>query len=173
MNWSLLLSGLALCVSLGTVIYVQRRTDRRELTKWRRDTLMQTTANLLQAVSDIEDCHRKYLLSEDPNETYQRPYRNEELKTAIDRLIMCIHIYEICECDELSSIADGYRQREISDMVQVAMMESHQEMYNPDLFLKDKADLFDQIKSDGERTDIKSALQKAIGLKNENHISKS
>lgn len=53
MNWSLLLSGLALLVSLGTVIYVQQRLDKRELIKWQRDTLTKALTPVIEELENI------------------------------------------------------------------------------------------------------------------------
>ncbi|NIL90709.1 hypothetical protein RhoFasSB10_03039 [Rhodococcus fascians] len=61
MNWSLLLSGLALCVSLGSVIWVQRRTDNREFSKWRRDTLTKTTVDFIKLSTQRSNYIRRYV----------------------------------------------------------------------------------------------------------------
>lgn len=102
MNWSLLLSGLALCVSLGTVIYVQKRTDRRELVKWRRDTLTETTAKFVSEVSRHSNVLIRYLHvkpSEDRDDLFFR------ITDHMDEMLSLIVIMRVCESEHTEKLA--------------------------------------------------------------------
>ena len=102
MNWSLLLSGLALCVSLGTVIYVQKRTDRRELTKWRRDTLTQTTAKFVSESSKHSNTLIKYLHIEDSDSKDDLFFKLTEHMDEMNSLII---IMRVCDSGHTAQLA--------------------------------------------------------------------
>ncbi|OZF02135.1 hypothetical protein CH302_07415 [Rhodococcus sp. 15-2388-1-1a] len=91
MNWSLLLSGLALCVSLGTVIYVQMRTDRRELIRWQRDTLTKALTPVIEELENIR------VGSIDPNQT------NEQLHEKIMAMRHHSNIFFLLGFDNFSN----------------------------------------------------------------------
>ncbi|MBY4013888.1 hypothetical protein HQP04_21105 [Rhodococcus fascians] len=168
MNWSLALSGLALCVSLGTVVYVQKRTDRREMTKWRRDTLSQTTLDFLRTMNNIDDIHRSYLLTDDETKIYHGNERNEELKAQLDELKIQFHTYEICECKELSAMTEGFMDQTVNNIVKVVQLENQQSTQDPTEWKKSKNELLKEIELsyDLEKS-VRLALQKEIGLKKE------
>jgi DNA integrity scanning protein DisA with diadenylate cyclase activity len=166
MNWSLLLSGLALCVSLGTVIYVQRRTDRREMTRWRRDTLSQATLDFLRTINNIDDIHRSYLLTDDESKIYHGTERNEELKLLLDEIKIQLHTYEICGCHELSALTEEFIEETVDNMVKVIELENQQDTQSSTEWKLNKKKLLKEIElSTDFETSVKLALQKAIGLK--------
>lgn len=71
MNWSLLLSGLALVVSLTTVFYVQWRLDKREIVRWRRETLSQAVVDLIELSME----RHKLIRDSDGTSTQDQQYR--------------------------------------------------------------------------------------------------
>lgn len=95
MNWSLLLSGLALCVSLGTVIYVQKRTDRRELTKWRRDTATKAAVDFASEVANLQRKIIDYVVKQDADNSNEKI----QILETLSKMTTISLTFDICDAD--------------------------------------------------------------------------
>ncbi|WP_167328785.1 hypothetical protein [Rhodococcoides fascians] len=138
MNWSLLLSGLALCVSLGTVIYVQRRTDRREVTKWRRDTLTKAVIDHIETLETILSVFDEYLKDRNPKQDFSF-YSNRFWKL-VGELDKSARLIRLCEMSNADYLLNPLRTEVITKHVDLVLIDSNKDDQSVADWLQTKSD---------------------------------
>ncbi|ORI25600.1 hypothetical protein [Rhodococcus sp. 1168] len=158
MEWSLVFSGLALVVSLGTVVYVQKQLDKRELVKWRRETLTKTVVEYIEATEIIEAIFYDYLVnSENLLSTFKT--RKPELNKNMNRLSASKRVAEICNSTSIEKLMEDNKARLLTNLLRISAKEPR------DLTLTD-ADWWqvkiDTLKSLEKQSDLFKRLQLAL-----------
>ncbi|WP_415974681.1 hypothetical protein [Rhodococcus sp. 077-4] len=92
------ISVLALFVSLGGVVWVQRRTDSREYAKWRRDTLTKTAVDLIKLSTQRSKYISSYITEFSSHKRFNKFDDQSGFMISTNSLLATI---EICEAEAL------------------------------------------------------------------------
>lgn len=119
-----MLSGLALCVSLGTVIYIQKRTDRREMTKWRRDTLTEAVLEFIEALESITENNYNFLSDGSVMTNYS--LASEKNKVHSRNIAKCARRIRLCDMKSIDEEIETVQSEIIENDLKISNLGSYQ-----------------------------------------------
>lgn len=157
-------AGLALIVSLFNLWWTQHKTDEREMTKWRRDTLTKAVLEYIETVEEITKRRNEYLTDRSFMTMYE-PVSRKILELA-ERLEKTERVIRLCDMTSIRTELRTIKSEIVDADFSVSELQQATHHNRVDDWITAKMNIYASIEPpDHHIKSIESKLQKELGIK--------